>query len=102
MGFKPLHDRVVVSRFSEEAKTAGGIILPDTVQEKPSEGTIVAVGNGIRGEDGSITPLDVKKGDHVLFGKFGGTEIKVDGEELMILRESDILGIIEKPKKKSK
>jgi len=102
MGFKPLHDRVVVSRFSEETKTAGGIILPDTVQEKPSEGTIVAVGNGIRGEDGSITPLDVKKGDHVLFGKFGGTEINVDGEELMILRESDILGIIEKPKKKSK
>ena len=102
MGFKPLHDRVVVSRFSEETKTAGGIILPDTVQEKPSEGTIVAVGNGIRGEDGSITPLDVKKGDHVLFGKFGGTEIKVDGEELMILRESDILGVIEKPKKKSK
>jgi|TARA_B110001454_G_C12341512_1_gene276217 chaperonin GroES len=102
MGFKPLHDRVVVSRFSEETKTAGGIILPDTAQEKPSEGTIVAVGNGIRGEDGSITPLDVKKGDHVLFGKFGGTEIKVDGEELMILRESDILGIIEKPKKKSK
>jgi len=97
-----LHDRVVVSRFSEETKTAGGIILPDTAQEKPSEGTIVAVGNGIRGEDGSITPLDVKKGDHVLFGKFGGTEIKVDGEELMILRESDILGIIEKPKKKSK
>ena len=102
MGFKPLHDRVVVSRFSEETKTAGGIILPDTAQEKPSEGTIVAVGNGVRGEDGSITPLDVKKGDHVLFGKFGGTEIKVDGEELMILRESDILGIIEKPKKKSK
>ena len=102
MGFKPLHDRVVVSRFSEETKTAGGIILPDTAQEKPSEGTVVAVGNGIRGDDGSITPLDVKKGDRVLFGKFGGTEIKVDGEELMILRESDILGIIEKPGKKSK
>jgi chaperonin GroES len=102
MGFTPLQDRVVVSRFSEETKTAGGIILPDTAQEKPSEGTIVAVGNGTRGEDGSITPLDVKKGDHVLFGKFGGTEIKVDGEELMILRESDILGIIDKPKKKSK
>jgi chaperonin GroES len=102
MGFKPLHDRVVVSRFSEETKTAGGIILPDTAQEKPSEGTVVAVGNGIRGDDGSITPLDVKKGDHVLFGKFGGTEIKVDGEELMILRESDILGIIENPGKKSK
>jgi len=102
MGFKPLHDRVVVSRFSEETKTAGGIILPDTAQEKPSEGTVVAVGNGMRGDDGAITPLDVKKGDHVLFGKFGGTEIKVDGEDLMILRESDILGIIEKPKKKSK
>ena len=102
MGFKPLHDRVVVSRFSEETKTAGGIILPDTAQEKPSEGTVVTVGSGVRGEDGKITPLDVKKGDHVLFGKFGGTEIKVDGEELMILRESDILGIIEKPKKKSK
>ncbi|MEE2998505.1 MAG: co-chaperone GroES [Pseudomonadota bacterium] len=101
MGFKPLHDRVVVSRFSEETKTAGGIILPDTAQEKPSEGTVVTVGSGVRGEDGKITPLDVKKGDHVLFGKFGGTEIKVDGEELMILRESDILGIIEKPKKKS-
>jgi chaperonin GroES len=102
MGFKPLHDRVVVSRFAEETKTAGGIIIPDSAQEKPSEGKIIAVGNGIRGEDGSVTPLDVKEGDHVLFGKFGGTEIKVDGEELMILRESDILGIIDKPKKKSK
>jgi len=102
MGFKPLHDRVVVSRFAEETKTAGGIIIPDTAQEKPSEGKIIAVGNGVRGEDGSVTPLDVKEGDHVLFGKFGGTEIKVDGEELMILRESDILGIIDKPKKKSK
>ena len=102
MGFKPLHDRVVVSRFAEETKTAGGIIIPDSAQEKPSEGKIVAVGNGVRGEDGSVTPLDVKEGDHVLFGKFGGTEIKVDGEELMILRESDILGIIDKPKKKSK
>ena len=102
MGFKPLHDRVVVSRFAEETKTAGGIIIPDTAQEKPSEGKIVAVGNGVRGEDGSVTPLDVKEGDHVLFGKFGGTEIKVDGEELMILRESDILGIIDKSNKKSK
>ena len=102
MGFKPLHDRVVVSRFAEETKTAGGIIIPDSAQEKPSEGKIVAVGKGARGEDGSITPLDVKEGDHVLFGKFGGTEIKVDGEELMILRESDILGIIDKSKKKSK
>jgi chaperonin GroES len=102
MGFKPLHDRVVVSRFAEETKTAGGIIIPDTAQEKPSEGKVIAVGNGVRGEDGSVTPLDVKEGDHVLFGKFGGTEIKVDGEELMILRESDILGIIDKPNKKSK
>ncbi|MDC0989679.1 co-chaperone GroES [Rhodospirillales bacterium] len=103
MGFKPLHDRVVVSRFAEETKTAGGIILPDTAQEKPSEGTVVAVGDGLRGEDGSVKPLDVKKGDHVLFGKYGGTEIKVDGDDLMILRESDILGIIDKPaNKKSK
>jgi chaperonin GroES len=102
MGFKPLHDRVVVSRFAEETKTAGGIIIPDSAQEKPSEGKIVAVGKGARGEDGSVTPLDVKEGDHVLFGKFGGTEIKVDGEELMILRESDILGIIDKSNKKSK
>ena len=102
MGFKPLHDRVVVSRFAEETKTAGGIIIPDSAQEKPSEGKIVAVGKGARGEDGSVTPLDVKEGDHVLFGEFGGTEIKVDGEELMILRESDILGIIDKSNKKSK
>ena len=102
MGFKPLQDRVVVSRMAEETKTAGGIILPEAAQEKPSEGTIVAVGNGTRGDDGSVMPLDVKKGDHVLFGKFGGTEIKVDGDDFTILRESDILGIIEAPKKKSK
>ena len=102
MGFRPLHDRVVVSRVAEETKTAGGIILPDTAQEKPSEGVIVAVGKGIRGDDGSVQPLDGKKGDHVLFGKFGGTEIKVDGDDFTILRESDILGIIEAPKKKSK
>ena len=102
MGFKPLHDRVVVSRVAEETKTAGGIILPDSAQEKPSEGVIVAAGGGIRGDDGSIMPLDVKKGDHVLFGKFGGTEIKVDGEEFTILRESDILGIIDAPKKAKK
>ena len=102
MKFKPLHDRVLIEVLDSSEKTAGGIIIPDTAQEKPSEGKIVAVGSGIRGEDGSVTPLDVKKGDHVLFGKFGGTEIKVDGEELMILRESDILGIIEKPSKKLK
>lgn len=99
MGFKPLHDRVVISRVAEETKTAGGIILPDSAQEKPSEGVIVALGNGLRGDDGVVTPLDVKKGDHVLFGKFGGTEITVDGEEFTILRESDILGIIDTPKK---
>ena len=102
MAFTPLHDRVLVERVEQEEKTAGGIILPDTAQEKPSEGVIVAVGKGIRGDDGSVQPLDVKKGDHVLFGKFGGTEIKVDGDDFTILRESDILGIIEAPKKKSK
>lgn len=94
MGFRPLHDRVLVSRIDEEEKSAGGIIIPDTAKEKPSEGKIVAVGSGSRGDDGSITPLDVKVGDRVLFGKYGGTEVKVDGEDLMILRESDILGII--------
>ena len=102
MGFKPLHDRVLVRRVEEETKTAGGIILPDTAQEKPSEGEIVATGGGLRNEDGTVTPLDVKVGDRVLFGKFGGTEVKVDGEDLMILRESDILGIVDKPKKKTK
>lgn len=94
MGFRPLHDRVLVSRIEEDEKTAGGIIIPDTAKEKPSEGKIVAVGTGSRGDDGSITPLDVKVGDRVLFGKYGGTDVKVDGEDLMILRESDILGII--------
>ncbi|HIF10017.1 MAG TPA: co-chaperone GroES [Sneathiellales bacterium] len=102
MGFRPLHDRVLVRRVEEETKTAGGIILPDTAQEKPSEGEIVAVGGGLRGDDGIVTPLDVKVGDRVLFGKFGGTEVKVDGDDLMILRESDILGIVDKPKKKVK
>ena len=102
MGFRPLHDRVLVRRVEEETKTAGGTILPDTAQEKPSEGEIVAAGGGIRNDDGTVTPLDVKVGDRVLFGKFGGTEVKVDGDDLMILRESDILGIIDKPKKKAK
>ena len=102
MGFKPLHDRVLVRRVSEEEKSAGGIIIPDTAQEKPSEGEIVAVGSGIRADDGSIRELDVKAGDRVLFGKFGGTDVKVDGEDLLILRESDILGIVEGKKTKSK
>jgi len=95
MGFKPLHDRVLVRRIDEEEKTAGGIIIPDTAKEKPSEGEIVATGAGARADDGSVTPLDVKAGDRVLFSKFGGTEVKVDGQDLVILRESDILGIIE-------
>ena len=99
MGFRPLHDRVLVRRVGEEEKTAGGIIIPDTAQEKPSEGKIVAVGSGVRSDDGSIRKLDVKAGDRVLFGKFGGTDVKVDGEDLIILRESDILGIVENKKK---
>jgi chaperonin GroES len=103
MGFRPLHDRILVRRLEEEEKTAGGIIIPDTAKEKPSEGEIVAVGSGIRAEDGTITPLDVKAGDTVLFGKYGGTDVSVDGEDLIILRESDVLGIIEaKPKAKKK
>ena len=99
MGFKPLHVRVAVKRVGEDEKTAGGIIIPDTAQEKPSEGKIVAVGSGVRADDGSIRKLDVKAGDRVLFGKFGGTDVKVDGEDLIILRESDILGIVENKKK---
>jgi chaperonin GroES len=104
MGFRPLHDRILVRRFDEEEKSLGGIIIPDTAKEKPSEGEIVAVGSGTRGEDGSITALDVKAGDRILFGKYGGTEVKVDGEDLLILCESDVLGIIEvkaKAKKKA-
>jgi chaperonin GroES len=95
MGFRPLHDRVLVRRVENEMKTAGGIIIPDTAQEKPSEGKIIAVGSGTKGDDGKVTALDVKKVDKILFGKWSGTEIKVDGEELLIMKESDILGIIE-------
>ena len=102
MGFKPLHDRVLVRRVAEEQKTKGGIIIPDTAQEKPSEGEVISVGPGARNEDGKVTPLDVKAGDRVLFSKYGGTEVKVDGEDLIILRESDILGIVEVETKKSK
>jgi chaperonin GroES len=102
MGFKPLHDRVLVRRVAEEQKTKGGIIIPDTAQEKPSEGEVIAVGPGARNEDGKVMPLDVKAGDRVLFGKYGGTEIKVDGEDMIVLRESDILGIVEAEKSKSK
>jgi chaperonin GroES len=97
MTFRPLHDRVLVRRVEQEEKTAGGIIIPDTAKEKPMEGEVVAVGPGARGEDGEIHPLDVKAGDRVLFGKWSGTEIKLDGEDLMIMKESDIMGVIEKP-----
>src|SRR6187455_547188 len=94
MKFRPLHDRVVVKRIDAEAKSAGGIIIPDTAQEKPSEGEVVAVGSGTRSDDGKITPLDVKEGDRVLFGKWSGTEVKLDGKDLLIMKESDIMGIV--------
>jgi len=94
MGFRPLHDRVLVRRVEAEEKTAGGIIIPDSAKEKPAEGEIVSVGSGARSEDGKVTPLDVKAGDRVLFGKWSGTEVKVGGEDLLIMKESDILGII--------
>ncbi len=97
MSFRPLHDRVLVRRVKEEEKSKGGIIIPDTVKEKPQEGKIVAVGSGTRGEDGKVTPLDVKAGDRILFGKWSGTEVTIDGEELIIMKESDILGIVDKP-----
>jgi chaperonin GroES len=96
MNFRPLHDRVLVRRVREEEKTKGGIIIPDTAKEKPMEGEVLAVGSGIRGEDGKLHPLDVKKNDRILFGKWSGTEVKMKGEELLIMKESDILGIIEK------
>ena len=95
MKFRPLHDRVVVERLDQSEKTAGGIIIPDSAQEKPMEGRIVAAGPGAKAEDGSVSPLDVKVGDRVLFGKWSGTEVKIDGEELLIMKESDIMGIIE-------
>jgi chaperonin GroES len=102
MKFRPLHDRVVVRRIEQEEKTHGGIIIPDTAKEKPQEGEIVAVGPGARSEDGTIHPLDVKAGDRILFGKWSGTEVKIDGEELLIMKESDIMGIIEGGKKAAK
>ena len=94
MGFRPLHDRVLVRRVEAEEKTAGGIIIPDSAKEKPSEGEVVAAGAGAKNEEGKITPLDVKAGDRVLFGKWSGTEVKIDGEDLLIMKESDILGIV--------
>ena len=95
MKFRPLHDRVLVRRIEGVEKTAGGIIIPDTAKEKPQEGEVIAAGSGIKNEDGKLTPLDVKAGDRILFGKWSGTEVKVDGEDLLIMKESDIMGIVE-------
>jgi chaperonin GroES len=95
MKFRPLQDRVLIRRIEQEDKTAGGIIIPDTAKEKPQEGEVIAVGSGVRGEDGKVHPLDVKAGDRILFGKWSGSEVKIDGEDLIIMKESDILGIIE-------
>jgi len=95
MKFRPLHDRILVRRIEQEDKTAGGIIIPDTAKEKPMEGEVISAGSGARGEDGKIHPLDVKAGNRILFGKWSGSEVKIDGEELIIMKESDILGIIE-------
>ena len=94
MTFRPLHDRVLVRRIEAAEKTAGGIIIPDTAKEKPQEGEVVSVGSGTRSEDGKVTPLDVKAGDKILFGKWSGSEVKLDGEELLIMKEADILGIV--------
>jgi chaperonin GroES len=95
MKFRPLHDRVVVRRVESEAKSAGGIIIPDTAKEKPQEGEIIAAGPGARDEAGKLVPLDVKAGDRILFGKWSGTEVKIDGEDLLIMKESDVMGVIE-------
>jgi chaperonin GroES len=102
MKFRPLHDRVVVRRVEQEAKTAGGIIIPDTVKEKPQEGEVLAVGPGARGDDGKLVELDVKVGDRILFGKWSGTEVKIDGEELIIMKESDVMGVLEQTVSKKK
>ena len=96
MNLKPLHDRVLVERVDQEDKTKGGIIIPDTAQEKPMEGKVLAAGSGARNENGQVVALDVKKGDRILFGKWSGTEVKVDGKDLLIMKESDIMGILEK------
>jgi chaperonin GroES len=102
MKFRPLHDRVVVRRIEAEEKSAGGIIIPDTAKEKPSQGEVIAVGPGGRDESGKLIPIDVKEGDRVLFGKWSGTEVKIDGQELLIMKESDIMGIIDEPVSKKK
>ena len=102
MKFRPLHDRVLVRRLEEDEKTVGGIIIPDTAKEKPMEGKVVAVGPGTRNDSGTLSPLDVKAGDRILFGKWSGSEVKINGEELVIMKESDIMGIIEDAKKVKK
>jgi chaperonin GroES len=102
MKFRPLHDRVVVRRLEGDTKTAGGIIIPDTAKEKPQEGEVIAVGPGARDESGAIVALDVKAGDHILFGKWSGTEVKIDGEDLLIMKESDIMGVIQMTAKAKK
>ncbi|MGI8724931.1 MAG: co-chaperone GroES [Methyloceanibacter sp.] len=102
MKFRPLHDRVVVRRTEDDERTKGGIIIPDTVKEKPQQGQIVAVGPGARDENGTVQPLDVKAGDRVLFGKWSGTEVKIDGEDLLIMKESDIMGVLEGSAEKKK
>ncbi|HWJ19622.1 MAG TPA: co-chaperone GroES [Geobacterales bacterium] len=102
MKFRPLHDRVVVRRLEEEERTKGGIIIPDTAKEKPQQGEVIAVGPGARNEQGQLVALDVKEGDRILFGKWSGTEVKIDGEDLLIMKESDILGVLENHEGKSK
>ena len=102
MKFRPLHDRVVVERIDAEAKSAGGILIPDSAQEKPSQGEIVAVGPGGRDEAGKLIPIDLKKGDRVLFGKWSGTEVKIDGQDLLIMKESDIMGVLQETVSKKK
>ena len=102
MKFRPLHDRVLVRRIEQQEKTAGGIIIPDTAKEKPQEGEVIAAGAGVKTEDGKLLPLDVKAGDRILFGKWSGTEVRVDGEDLLIMKESDILGVLEGTEAKKK
>ena len=102
MKFRPLHDRIVVKRIDADAKSAGGIIIPDTAQEKPSQGEVIAVGPGGRDEAGKLIPIDIKVGDRVLFGKWSGTEVKIDGQELLIMKESDIMGVLDVPASKKK
>jgi chaperonin GroES len=100
MNIRPLHDRIIVERLEEETKTAGGLIIPDTAKEKPQQGKVIAVGKGKKTEDGKILPLDVKVGDKILFGKYAGTEIKIEGQEFLMMREDDVLGVVEGGKKK--